>query len=70
MGVVLDRALWRAIAVFRVPSLGYAVGLVAHNHGFYDRPIAAWAVLVAMAVWTVATTIWYGNARLDRGAYS
>ena len=57
--------LWRAIAVFRFASLGYAMLLVAViDRKEYSRPDWAWAVIAVMTVWTVATTIAY--ARPDR----
>ena len=55
----LDRALWRAVAVFRVLSLGYAGGVIAHNHNAYDRPIVAWSVFGGMVVWTALATQLY-----------
>lgn len=58
----LTEPLWRAIAVYRVASLGYAVALVAtidrHN---YSRLDWAWAVLAAMASWTAVSTVGYSR---------
>jgi signal transduction histidine kinase len=57
--------LWRAIAVFRFASLGYAVLLTAViDRADYSRPDGAWAVIAVMTAWTVATTMAY--ARPDR----
>ena len=57
--------LWRAIAVFRFASLGYAALRVAViDHAEYSRPDWAWAAIAVMAAWTVGTTIAY--ARPDR----
>jgi signal transduction histidine kinase len=57
-------ALWRAIAVFRFASLGYAALLVGViNPGRYSRPDWAWVVLAAMTAWTVATTFGYAHRR-------
>jgi signal transduction histidine kinase len=54
--------LWRAIAVFRFASLGYAVLLVAViDRAAYSRPDWAWAVIAVMTAWTVATTIAYAH---------
>ena len=68
MGVAGSRSaepLWRAIAVFRFASIGYAVLLdTVVNHGDYTRPGWAWAVIAAMTAWTAATTVAY--ARPDR----
>jgi signal transduction histidine kinase len=57
--------LWRAIAVFRFASLGYAaLRLAVIDRAEYSRPDWAWAVIGVMTVWTVGTTIAY--ARPDR----
>ena len=54
--------LWRAIAVFRFASLGYAALRVAViDHAEYSRPDWAWAVIAVMTVWTVVTTIAYAR---------
>jgi signal transduction histidine kinase len=57
--------LWRAIAVFRFASIGYAMLLAAvFERTKYSRPDWAWAVIAVMMAWTVVTTIAY--ARPDR----
>ena len=57
--------MWRAIAVFRFASLGYAVLLTAViDRADYSRPDGAWAVIAVMTAWTVASTMAY--ARPDR----
>jgi signal transduction histidine kinase len=57
--------LWRAIAVFRFASLGYAaLRLAAIDRTDYSRPDWAWAVIAVMTAWTIGTTIAY--ARPDR----
>ena len=57
--------LWRAIAVFRFASVGYAALRVAViDRADYSRPDWAWVVIAVMTVWTVGTTIAY--ARPDR----
>jgi signal transduction histidine kinase len=54
--------LWRAIAVFRFASLGYAVLLTAViNRDQYSRLNWAWAVIAVMTAWTVATTMAYAR---------
>ncbi|MET8146202.1 DUF5931 domain-containing protein [Sphaerisporangium sp. NPDC005288] len=58
----IEGSFWRAIAVYRIASLGYAAVLLA-SAGGYLRPVAGWAVLGVMAVWTAATTIAYSSAR-------
>ncbi len=57
-------ALWRAIAVFRIASLGYAALLIGViNAGKYERPDWAWAAFAAMAAWTLVTTVGYAHRR-------
>jgi signal transduction histidine kinase len=51
--------LWRAIAVFRIASLCYAVALVALDSQDYSRWLLAWALLGVMAAWTAATSYAY-----------
>jgi len=54
--------LWRAIAVFRFASLGYAALLIAViDRDAYQRPGWAWAVFAAMTAWTAATTAAYAQ---------
>ena len=55
------RTLWRALAVYRFASLGYAVGLLIYNRGDYSRLGWAWAVFAAMTVRTVLTTVGYAR---------
>jgi signal transduction histidine kinase len=56
---------WRALAVFRFASVGYAALRLAFvDRAEYSRPDWAWAVVAVMAAWTVGTTIAY--ARPDR----
>jgi signal transduction histidine kinase len=57
-------ALWRAIAVFRFASLGYATLLLGvFDAGRYSRPDLAWVVLSAMLSWTIVTTLAYSHRR-------
>ena len=57
-------ALWRAIAVFRFASLGYAALLLgAINNDRYSRPDLAWAALGVMLAWTIGTTLAYSHRR-------
>jgi signal transduction histidine kinase len=55
----LQAPLWRAIAVFRFASLGYAAALLVVNRAEYSRPLWAWGVLAVITVWTVVTTYAY-----------
>jgi signal transduction histidine kinase len=56
----LQGPLWRAIAVFRLAALAYAVALILGNRDRYAHPHAAWPVLAALAGWTVFT--WWAYA--------
>ena len=57
-----EEPLWRAIAVFRFASLGYAMALVGFvTTADYSRLDWAWAALAAMTVWTTATTFGYAH---------
>jgi signal transduction histidine kinase len=54
--------LWRALAVFRFASLGYAaLRLAVIDRDDYSRPDWAWVVIAVMAAWTIATTIAYAR---------
>ncbi len=55
--------LWRALAVFRVVTLAYAVILTARNFQRYDHPYAAWVVIAVMATWSVVTISAYAWPR-------
>jgi signal transduction histidine kinase len=56
--VGIDGSFWRAIAVFRALSLGYAALVLATADG-YARPGLGWAVIGVMAAWTVVTAFAY-----------
>ncbi len=49
--------LWRAVHVFRGAALVYAVGSFALVHGEYLHPGAGWAVLAAMAGWSLLLAV-------------
>jgi signal transduction histidine kinase len=53
--------LWRAIAVYRFASLGYAVLLAILNRAHYSRFDWAWVVIAVMTAWTVTTTVAYAR---------
>jgi signal transduction histidine kinase len=55
----LQAPLWRSIAVFRFASLGYAAILLVLRRENYAHWGLAWAIIAAMTMWTVATTIVY-----------
>src|ERR1700733_14225891 len=50
-------ALWRAIGVFRVAALVYAVLTVAQNFPDYRSRVGGWVVLSVMALWTAYTVL-------------
>lgn len=56
----IERPFWRAIAVYRVASLGYAAVLLL-SAGGYAHPVAGWAVFAVMALWTAGATYGYAN---------
>jgi membrane protein YdbS with pleckstrin-like domain len=57
--VAFEVALWRAIAVYRVASLGYAGLLAAVYLPGFAHPVAGVVVLAVMAVWTVVASYAY-----------
>jgi signal transduction histidine kinase len=61
MSVAGAEPLWRAIAVYRFASIGYAVLLVVINRADYSRPGWAWVVIAVMTAWTAATTVAYAH---------
>jgi signal transduction histidine kinase len=54
-----ETPLWRALAVFRVLALAYAVLLYVRVDSGYDHPGWGWVVLAAMAAWTAFTVTAY-----------
>jgi signal transduction histidine kinase len=61
-----DAPLWRALAVFRVATLGYAAALVAFSSRDYAHPLPGWLVLAGMAGWTAIAIYAYARAELRR----
>jgi len=55
---------WRALIVFRLATLGYAIVLTAHNNWRYPHRAAAWVVVGVMIVWSVLASLGYERARL------
>src|SRR5262245_53462584 len=62
-GVGLESSLWRAIAVYRVGSLAYAIFLTANAYQTYDRPALGWVVIGGMAAWTGVAAWVYRDPR-------
>ncbi|MDA0565427.1 DUF5931 domain-containing protein [Streptomonospora sp. S1-112] len=61
--------MWRAIAVFRVASLVYAVVLVVQHRDLLAHPLGACAVLVVMAAWTAGSAYLYARPNPPRRAW-
>lgn len=55
----VDSSLWRALGVYRVLALGYAVMRFALAYDRYRHPLWAAGVLVGLAVWSGLTISWY-----------
>jgi signal transduction histidine kinase len=55
--------LWRALAVFRVVTLAYAIVLTAGNFDAYHHPYVAWVVIALMAAWTLTAVLAYASPR-------
>lgn len=58
----VERAFWRALAVFRIAALAYAAVLVLKAGG-YAHPVTSWIVIGLMAVWTIAAIVLYSAPR-------
>ncbi|HEU4348496.1 MAG TPA: DUF5931 domain-containing protein [Actinoplanes sp.] len=56
-------SLWRAVAVYRVLVLGYAVVVVLGRWHGYTHPLVAGLVLAGMVAWTAVCTWAYSSAR-------
>ncbi|MGN6333577.1 MAG: MacS family sensor histidine kinase [Motilibacteraceae bacterium] len=52
----VEAPLWRAVALFRLVALVYAVLLFARAQDEVARPVLGWAVLGAAAVWSLAVS--------------
>jgi signal transduction histidine kinase len=59
-------SLWRALAVFRIAALAYALILIVHNERIYRHPVAAAVVGGAITVWTVVAIGLYGRPATGR----
>jgi signal transduction histidine kinase len=55
--------LWRALAVFRLATLGYTTLLIARNFEGFDHPYAAWAAVAVMGGWSVLAIYGYSTPR-------
>jgi signal transduction histidine kinase len=59
--VGIETAVWRAIAVFRLLGLGYAVAVFVRRSDEYAHPTAGWVALAAMGVWTLVVAGLYSR---------
>jgi signal transduction histidine kinase len=53
--------LWRALAVFRLAALAYAVVLVIRNVHGYQHPTFAWPVVGVMTIWSLVAISAYAR---------
>jgi signal transduction histidine kinase len=61
VGVGIETAVWRALAVFRLLGLLYAVAVYIRRVDEYAHPVGGWVVLGLMAAWTVAAYLAYSR---------
>jgi signal transduction histidine kinase len=66
--VGFETAVWRALAVFRLLGLLYAVAVYVRRYDEYDHPAGGWVVLALMAGWTVMIAVVYSRPRGRRWA--
>ncbi|MBR7839241.1 hypothetical protein KDL01_38625, partial [Actinospica durhamensis] len=59
----LQSLLWRAVALFRVFSCGYAAMLTYHYARTYTRPDLGYAVIAVMGGWTLVSIVAYAHPR-------
>src|SRR5262249_42533482 len=55
--------MWRAVAIFRILTLGYAAVVIIRDHHGYAHPAAGFVALAVMAAWTVITVTAYATPR-------
>lgn len=60
---VFEVTPWRALALFRLGTLVYAIALTAHNVGRHAHPTAAWSISGVMVVWSAVTIAAYERPR-------
>jgi signal transduction histidine kinase len=56
-------SLWRALAVYRVLVLGYAVAVAAGRWRGYAHPLVGWVLVAGMVLWTAACGWVYSSER-------
>ncbi|GAA2225840.1 MULTISPECIES: MacS family sensor histidine kinase [Kitasatospora] len=55
-GMSVEMPVWRAISLFRILALGYAVIRYFHSYLHYLHPVSGWIYLGALTLWTLAST--------------
>ncbi|MFE9421863.1 MacS family sensor histidine kinase [Kitasatospora sp. NPDC006697] len=60
-GMSVELPMWRAISVFRVLALGYALARYADAYRHYLHPVSGWIYLGALVIWTLATLRAFGS---------
>src|SRR5262245_3723597 len=64
--VGLENSLWRAVAVYRIGALSYAIFLTVRSYQTYVNPALGWAVIAGMAIWTGVAAWAYRDPRRRR----
>ncbi|MGC0414805.1 MacS family sensor histidine kinase [Embleya sp. AB8] len=59
MGV--EQSLWRALTVFRILALVYAIARYAQEASEYRHPLGGWAIMALLVGWTAATAYGFRN---------
>ncbi|MCF2531250.1 MacS family sensor histidine kinase [Yinghuangia soli] len=62
----VEQPLWRALAVFRLLALGYALGQYVTVADEYRYPLGGWAVMGVLTVWTAYTMYAFEKPELRR----
>ncbi|GAA1968888.1 MacS family sensor histidine kinase [Kitasatospora viridis] len=60
-GMSVELPMWRAISIFRVLALGYALARYADAYRHYLHPVSGWIYLGALVIWTLATLRAFGS---------
>jgi signal transduction histidine kinase len=55
--------LWRALTVYRIATLAYAVALMGTQGATYPHPGWGWTVMAVMTLWTLAAALLYADPR-------
>jgi signal transduction histidine kinase len=53
--------MWRAVAVYRIITLGYAAVLIISDDSRYAHPVAGYLALAFMTAWTIVTVVAYSR---------